>query len=100
MESSPLYWRLSKERLKLAGSEIKGVIESFTMVYNATKGYEDHTPYIIALIRLANGERITSQIVDADRIEAGMKVEPCLRKVYVNGDKGLIEYGTKFRLIK
>ena len=52
------------------------------------------------MVRLANGERATSQIVDADRVEVGMKVEPCLRKVYVNGDKGLIEYGVKFRLIK
>jgi len=100
MESSPLSWRLSKERIKPASSEIKGVIESFTVVYNAPKGYENHVPYTIALVRLANGERATSQIVDADRVEVGMKVEPCLRKVYVNGDKGLIEYGVKFRLIK
>lgn len=100
MESSPLSWRLSKERLKLASSEIKGVIESFTVVYNAPKGYETNAPYAIALVRLANGEKMTSQIVDADRIEVGMKVEPCLRKVFVNGEKGLIEYGTKFRIIQ
>ena len=100
MESSPLSWRSSKERLKLASSEIKCVIESFTVVYNAPKGYEDNAPYVIALVKLSNGEKIISQIADADKIEVGMKVEPCLRKVYVNGDKGLIEYGTKFRLMK
>ena len=100
MESSPLSWRSSKERLKLASSEIKCVIESFIVVYNAPKGYEDNAPYVIALVKLSNGEKIISQIADADKIEVGMKVEPCLRKVYVNGDKGLIEYGTKFRLMK
>lgn len=98
--ASALSWRLSKERFKLARSEIRGVIETFSVVYNAPKGYEDNVPYVIALIKLDNGEKITSQIVDTDKVEIGMKVEPCLRKVYVDGDDGLIEYGTKFRLTK
>ncbi|MDP3765857.1 MAG: OB-fold domain-containing protein [Nanoarchaeota archaeon] len=98
--SSPLSWRLSKERLKLAGSMVNGTIESFTVVYNAPDGFEDKVPYVLALIKLENGEKIVSQIIDSDKIEIGMKVEPCLRKVYVNGDEGIISYGTKFRATK
>lgn len=100
MEKCPSYWRVSKKRFKLASSEIEGIVESFTIVYNAPKDYEENIPYIIALVRLENGVKIISQIVDADKIEIGMKVEPCLRKVCVDGDDGLIHYGTKFRVTK
>lgn len=98
--SSPLNWRLSKERFKLARDNIKGVVESFTIVYNAPAGFEDHVPYILALIKLENGEKVTSQIVDSDKVEIGSKVEPCLRKIYTDEDYGLLHYGTKFRVTK
>lgn len=99
-KSSPLSWRLSKERFKLAGSAINGAIESFTLVYNAPQGFEDEIPYVLALIKLENGEKIVSQIVDSEKVEIGMKVEPCLRKVYADGYDGLINYGTKFKVVK
>jgi len=103
-KSSPLSWRHSKEHYRLVGSvkniNIKGVIESFTIVHNAPKGFENQVPYILALIDLDNGEKITSQIVDCDKVSIGMNVKPCLRRVYVDSDDGIIHYGTKFRLIK
>lgn len=77
-----------------------GVIESFTVVYNAPKDFENQVPYILALIKLENGEKITSQIVDSDKIDIGMKVEPCLRRLYSDGEDGLICYGAKFRVVK
>lgn len=98
----PLSWRNSKENFRLisAAKDIKGVIESFTIVHNAPKEFENQVPYILALILLDIGEKITSQIVDCKEVSIGMKVEPCLRKVYSDGDDGLIHYGTKFRPVK
>lgn len=97
-----MYTRKKKENYGLAGSikNVHGIIESFTAVYNAPSGFEKHVPYILALIALDNGEKVTAQVVDSKNIVIGMKVEPCLRKMYVDGDEGIIHYGTKFRLVK
>lgn len=100
-KSASFAWRSSKEQYKLVGSmDTKGVIESFTVVHSAPKEFEEHTPYIIALISLSNGQKIVSQVVDCRHVEIGMKVEPCIRKIYTDGEDGLISYGVKFRLIK
>lgn len=97
----PLSWRRSKEQCRLAGAieNITGVIDSFTVVHNAPKGFENQVPYILALISLSNGGKITSQIVDSKKVSIGTKVEPCLRRLY-SDDEGIIDYGTKFRVIK
>ena len=102
-KSAPFSWRNSKEQYKLVRNmKLKGIIESFTIVYSPPEGFEDQTPYIIALVSLGNGHKIVSQIVDVDseNVDVGMSVEPCLRKIYVDGEDGLINYGIKFRLSK
>lgn len=98
--SSPLSWRSSKERLKLFRDieNTRGTIDSFTIVYNAPKGFENNIPYTLALISLENGKKITSQIVDSKEVIIGMKVEPCLRRVSSDGEDGIIHYGIKFRV--
>lgn len=101
-KNSPLLWRQSKENCRLSGSteNIKGAVESFTIMHNAPLGFENQVPYILALIALTNGEKVTSQIVDCKKVAIGMNVEPCLRRIYADGDDGLIHYGTKFRMIQ
>ena len=102
-KSSPLMKRNNERNYELArsiGINITGTIESFTKVYSAPSGFEKQAPYILALISLNNGKKITSQIVDYREVKIGDKVEPCLRRVYVDGRDGMIHYGTKFRVIK
>ena len=101
-KSSPLSWRLSRENYKLAGipENIKCTVESFTVVHNAPKDFDEKTPFIIALISLNNGQKLVSEIVDCRYVSIGDKVEPCPRKVYTDGKEGIITYGTKFRLVK
>ena len=100
-ESSPLSWRNSKKDYKLIGAgNIRGTIESYTIVHSAPKGFEENVPYILALISLSNGEKTVSEVVDCKNVSIGMEVEPCLRRVYIDGDEGLINYGAKFRAVK
>ena len=100
-KSSPLSWRNSKENFRLAAdTSIKGVVESFTIVHIAPKGFEKQVPYMLALISLNSGKKITAQVVDCKNLSVGMKVEPCLRKAYADGEDGIISYGTKFRVAK
>lgn len=77
----------------------KGEIYSYTTVYAAPEGYEDQIPYTVAIIGLAEGPFVTAQItdVDNDKIKIGQKVEMVTRKLRVDGERGVITYGFKFR---
>lgn len=101
-KSSPLMKRNNERNYSLIREieGVTGVIESFTVVHSAPSGFEKYCPYILALINLSNGRRITSQVVDCKEVKIGDKVEPCLRKIYADASGGLIHYGTKFRVIK
>jgi hypothetical protein len=55
-----------------------GVVETYTIVRRAvSKAYEPDVPYVIALINLAEGPRMMSNIIgcDVDSVECGMAVE-------------------------
>lgn len=101
-KSSIFSWRSSKSGYKLVGDlgNIKGNVESFTIVHNAPNGFGKNNPYMLALISLGNKNKIVSEVVDCKNVSIGSKVEPCLRKIYEHGKEGLIHYGVKFRVIK
>lgn len=84
------------ESYKLNG---KGEIVSYTQVRVPPEGFEDETPYTLAIIELEEGPRITGQIADAELedIEIGDKVEATFRHVGEEGEEGIIYYGYKFR---
>lgn len=78
-----------------------GEIYSFTTVYDSPTGYEENTPYTIALIKLNEGPMVTAQLTDLDRdrhVVIGMPVEMVTRKLRNDGDeRGMLIYGYKFR---
>ena len=57
-------------------------------------------PYCMAIIKLDEGPRITSQIVDCDpkTVKPGMKVKAVFRKLGEDSESGILHYGTKFIL--
>ena len=77
----------------------KGKLITWSKIYAGPKGFESFVPYIIGIIELEDGERITSQIVDVDESELkyGMEMEPVFRKYFQNGSDGIIHYGLKFK---
>jgi uncharacterized OB-fold protein len=74
-------------------------VYSFTTVYEAAPGYEAQTPYVVAVVELAEGPRVTAQLTDVDRdqVRIGLPVEMVTRVLTTNGRRGAIEYGYKFR---
>jgi len=78
----------------------KGEIVSFSEIHTPPVNFEDKVPYTIAIIKLEEGPMLTAQVVDFEKIETGMKVKACLRKIYCSGKSGIIHYGTKFRPIR
>lgn len=77
----------------------QGEVYSFTTVFEAPKGFGAQAPYSLALIRLREGPMLTAQLTDIDPkdVRIGMPVEMVTRKLSVEGDEGLIQYGYKFR---
>ena len=76
-----------------------GEVYSFSIMYNAPKGFEDQKPYVVALIRMDEGPLVTAQMtdVDSDQVSIGMRVEMVTRKIREDGSEGQIIYGYKFR---
>jgi len=84
------------ERVKLKG---KGTVVSYTVIHEAPAQYEMMKPYVLAIIQLEEGCRLTSQIIDVDpaQVKIGMPVEAAFRKLGQEGEAGIIHYGYKFR---
>lgn len=86
------------EVLKFSG---KGEVYSYTIVHNPPENFEFIAPYVLALVRLNEGNTVTAMLTDVaiDDVYIGMMVEMVTRKLSQDGDKGLITYGYKFRPI-
>ena len=76
----------------------RGVVYSFTVVQEAPAGFDDQTPYIIALVKLDEGPLVTAQLTDlGSEVAIGDPVEMVTRKLTTDGTRGMIVYGYKFR---
>ena len=77
---------------------VRGTIYSFTLVQEPPAGFEDQSPYILALVELDEGGIITAQLTDMDvGPEIGDRIEMVTRKLTTDGSRGMIVYGYKFR---
>jgi hypothetical protein len=75
----------------------RGTVYSFAEVAQPPQGFSG--PYMVALVDLAEGVRVTAQLtdVDPDDVEIGMPVEMVTRRLQEKGPQGYIVYGYKFR---
>lgn len=76
----------------------RGRVVSWAIEYTVPEGYRAEAPLIIALIELENGVKVLSTLVnvDPDKVYEGMEVEAEIRRLWVEGNEGLIVYGLKF----
>ena len=123
--SVPMSWRLRNSRYTLTGTacscgkmymppravcecgngELKpvtfsgrGEVVSTTEIHIGPAGFERNTPYNIALIKLEEGPVVSGVVVDK-KIEIGQRVKSVFRRLTVDGDEGLINYGFKFEVV-
>jgi uncharacterized OB-fold protein len=80
---------------KLSG---RGVVEQVTTVHTPPAGFELQAPYLLALVRLEEGPRVTAQIVDTkpEAVSPGTPVTAVFRRINTDGEAGAIHYGYKF----
>lgn len=84
------------EKMPVSG---RGTVVSYTVVHQPARGFEALKPYVLAIVELADGARLTTQLIDCDasEVQMGMPVEAAFRKLGQEGASGIIHYGYKFR---
>lgn len=92
-------WRNQNKVKQLLGQ--KGKILTFTKVYVPPSGFESQAPYVVVVVRLANGKKYTAQLIDwsEEELKIGQMVISVLRKTKDPGMEGVIPYGIKFKPI-
>lgn len=76
-----------------------GHVVTYAVVHAPTAGHEGNAPYVVAIIALAEGPRITAQLTDVapHEVSIGMPVEMVTRRMADTGPDGLLLYAYKFR---
>ncbi len=79
----------------------QGKIVSWTVIHIAPEGFESQAPYAVGIIELEGGVRVSGQILGPiDKIEIGKNVQAVFRRIYEDGDSGLIHYGLKWQIVE
>lgn len=83
------------ETIKLKG---EGKIFSLSEVHEGLEELSLQRPYVLAMVELDEGPKITGQVIDCDPcdMKIGTKVRVTLRKLSEEGPSGVIHYGYKF----
>ena len=78
----------------------EGKIHTYSVINTPTEEFKTIAPYVVAIVELDEGAKLTTQIVDCkpEDVEIGDEVEMVFRKIKEEGDDGVISYGYKFRL--
>lgn len=79
-------------RLKPAGKLL-----TYTIIRVASDKFSLQTPYVVGIVELKDGVKLTTQIADVDfnKIKIGMKLKLVFRKIQDEGAWGLHCYGYK-----
>ncbi len=96
-QSPPSIWRRSQILYQNPGL---ARLVSWSEVQAPLAGHEAYAPYIVAIVRLADGSQQTAQLVDcsANDLKANMELVPTFRRIYDSGRTAPIVYGYKFTL--
>ena len=75
----------------------EGKLITYTVIYTPSSQFKDLAPYAIGIVELANGARLTTQVVDVDleKIDKVEDVKLEFRKVQEDGHAGVLRYGYK-----
>jgi len=76
-----------------------GDVLSYTVIHAAPAGFQKEIPYIVGLVELEEGPRVTAQIVDIDPEDMvlSLQVQTTFRRYAAPpNSKSVITYGYKF----
>ncbi len=90
--------KCGSEKIKDKEMPKTGRILAYTILHEPLPGFEAQAPFYLAIVKLENGAKILTQVVDSPEgsIKTGAKVRATIRRAMVDGDSGQIIYGYKF----
>lgn len=76
----------------------KGKVLSYTIIRVPPHQFADQAPYAVGIVELDDGVKLTAQIVDCDfeDLKIGQRVRIEFRKIFQEGESGILCYGYKF----
>lgn len=74
-----------------------GEVLSWTVIRVPPGTHSAYAPYVLAIIKLESGEKITVPLmnIDTDSVQIGLKVKTVLRRLMPPDADGVIQYGIK-----
>lgn len=76
----------------------KGTLIQWTIIHAATRGFEISTPYYYGIVELEHGVKVSTQITgvnESKKLKKGMPIEMVFRKLFEDGNQGILTYGFK-----
>ncbi len=80
----------------------QGKVLTWTVVHAAPGPFASNAPYIVGIVELDDGVRLTVPIVDCDphELTIGARVRAVFRRLSTENHDGIIHYGRKFALVR
>jgi uncharacterized protein len=74
-----------------------GTVVTYTVIHVPPAEFKGQSPYVLAVVGLAGGVRLTCQVADVDpaAVKTGMAVRLEFRRIQEDGEAGVIAYGHK-----
>lgn len=90
--------RISLGKMESHALSREGEVYSFAVVHEVPDCNNRQKPYVVAMVQIADGVKISAQLVDIDpdKVKIGMPVRAVLRRLDADGESGIIRYGYKF----
>ncbi len=77
-----------------------GEIFSYTKIHVPAEAFKESAPYVIGVIKLDEGPLVEGHVVESGKDpKIGARVKQVFRKMYTDGEEGLINYHFKFMLV-
>lgn len=80
----------------------RGKVVSYSLINVAPNGFKDQAPYLVAIIKLEEGPKLTAQLTDCspDQVKIGTEVELVFRRLGQESEDGIIYYGYKAKPVE
>ena len=99
MQSPVKIWRNQKKVGMMVGKT--GRVVSWTTIRVPPGDFVDQAPYLVVLVALDGGQKITAQLVDFEHMSVaiGQQVITVIRRIILPTADGVIQYGIKVKPI-
>jgi uncharacterized OB-fold protein len=79
----------------------RGKVVTHTTIWIPPAPFEDQKPYVVAIVELENGVRLTCMVAEAppDKVGIGTEVELIFRRLQKESEWGVLQYGYKAQVV-